>query len=71
MTGPAWRRGSKTWTPPFTRTNRTYEVRSRLLKENGQQIPDRVEYVAYAAEWPSQDIATIYGDMDRKVGIME
>lgn len=48
-----------------------YTVRSNVLAESGQQIPDRIEYVAYAAEWPSQDVVTKYADVERKVCMME
>jgi ubiquinone/menaquinone biosynthesis C-methylase UbiE len=48
-----------------------HTVRSNVLSDSGQQIPDRIEYIAYAAEWPSQDVATKHADVDRKVSMME
>lgn len=49
----------------------TAQLRARVLRNGGRQVPDRVTYTATAADWPTQDLSTRRSDQQARVTNME
>lgn len=49
----------------------TQDLRARILRDGGRQIPDRVVYTASPVEWLAQDINAWHAETERRAGVME
>lgn len=55
----------------YAQTRLSLKLRERIMKPEGIQIPNRIEYTVHPLEWPSQELQTRFASMDVRMKMIE